>query len=74
MKQRPRADDWDYWYVPSMGTGSVHDLADTSPIPETATILWVPDPEQRNGWREYYVKREKPNAKPAAMGFKTKAN
>lgn len=22
-----------------------------------AAVLWVPDPEQRHGWREFYVKR-----------------
>lgn len=34
-------------------------------------VLWVPDPEQRHGWREYYVKRTatpKPGARK--MGYK----
>lgn len=34
-----------------------------------AAVLWLPDPEQRYGWREFYVKRpEKPNGK--AVGFR----
>jgi hypothetical protein len=28
-----------------------------------AAVLWVPDPEQRHGWREYYV-RHGPQPKP----------
>lgn len=34
-------------------------------------VLWVPDIEQRHGWREYYVKKQatpKPGARP--MGYK----
>jgi len=35
-----------------------------------AAILWVPDPEQRHWWREYYVQKatEKPNARPIGFG------
>lgn len=64
-------DDDGNWYGPSYGHGSIHDLADSEPVGETAAILWVPDPEQRHGWREYYVRHAKPNAKPRTMGFKT---
>ncbi len=33
-----------------------------------ACVLWVPDPEQRHGWREVYV--DKPNDKPSrSVGF-----
>lgn len=72
---RPRNDwDDDYWF-PSLGQGSVNDLGDTSASPETAAILLVPDPEQRRGWREYYVRHAKPNAKPAnPMGFRPKGD
>lgn len=34
-----------------------------------AAVLWVPDPEQRRGWREVYV--SKPGAKPdRPFGFR----
>jgi hypothetical protein len=35
-----------------------------------AAVLWIPDIEQRHGWREYYVKKaqQKPNGK--RMGYK----
>ena len=33
-----------------------------------AAVLWVPDPEQRRGWREVYVKQTtKPSGR--SMGF-----
>jgi hypothetical protein len=32
-------------------------------------VLWLPDPEQRHFWREFYV-RDKPPAKPGGkLGF-----
>ncbi len=69
--KRPRSfGEEDYFFGPYLGHGSVHDLGDSSPPDETAAILVVPDPEQRRGWREYYVYRDKPNAKPEPMGFK----
>lgn len=37
----------------------------------TAGILWLPDPETRHGWREYYIKRPKPGAASRGMGFAT---
>jgi hypothetical protein len=69
MKRRA---DWDdeWWYSPSLQNGSVHDLADSSPESTTAAILLVPDPEQRRGWREYYVRTDKPNERHEPMGFK----
>lgn len=69
---RTRRADWDdeYWYVPSLQQGSVHDLADSTPNGTTAAILLVPDPEQRHGWREYYVTHAKPNERPEPMGFR----
>lgn len=34
-------------------------------------VLWIPDIEQRHGWREFYVKKRqaKPNGK--RMGYRT---
>lgn len=72
--RRPRADDWDdYWWPANLGLGTVHDLADSSDDEPSkpAQILWVPDPEQRHGWREWYVSPDKPNGKPKGrIGFK----
>jgi hypothetical protein len=32
--------------------------------------LWIPDPEQRRGWREFYVRKDdKPNGK-RDIGFR----
>lgn len=35
-----------------------------------AAVLWLPDPEQRHGWREYYVKREGPKPGSRRMGYR----
>ena len=38
---------------------------------EFAAVLWVPDPEQRHWWREYYIRSDphsKPNARPIGFG------
>lgn len=32
-------------------------------------VLWVPDPEQHHGWREFYVYPETPRQKPG-LGYK----
>lgn len=68
--RRPRSEDYYYVETVVLGQGSVHDLADSKPDAPTAAILWVPDPEMRHSWREYYVQDEKPNDKPEQMGFK----
>lgn len=37
---------------------------------EFAAVLWVPDPEQRHFWREFWVKKGAPGSKPGSrMGF-----
>lgn len=68
---RPRRDD--YWYdAPTIiGIGSTHSLSgpDDEPVEPIGRIL-VPDPEQRKGWREHYVKpAPKPGSKPRSIGF-----
>jgi hypothetical protein len=72
--RRPRADDWDdYWWPVSLGLGTVHDLADSSDEEpqKPQQVLWIPDPEARHSWREWYVSPEKPNSKPKGrIGFK----
>ena len=35
-----------------------------------AAVLWEPDPEQRHGWREFYVKKAAPKPNGKGMGFK----
>ena len=67
MKRHRAFGEEDYFYGPYPGTGSVHDLADSSEEGKTAAILLVPDPEQRKGWREYYVMHDKPNTRPEPM-------
>jgi hypothetical protein len=72
--RRQRADEWDWWepsYAPN-GSGSVHDLQPDEPKPEgSPVVLWLRDPEQWSGWREYYCAvPEKPNGKPKRrMGY-----
>lgn len=40
------------------GTGGLHELRgpEDKPPVQVKAVLWVPDPEQRHGWREYYVR------------------
>lgn len=42
--------------------GQMRGIVETIPSTQTrpasshpAAVLWVPDPEQRHGWREFYV-------------------
>jgi hypothetical protein len=51
--------------------GTVEDATLTTDHP--VAVLWLPDPEQRHWWREYYVKRT-PAQKPGArlMGYTKK--
>lgn len=53
-----------------LGVGSAHHVSDQGEDrPRPLATLWLPDPEQRHGWREFYVYPEhKPNRKP--MGFR----
>lgn len=38
-----------------------------------ACVLWLPDPEQRHGWREYYVKKTTPKPNSAPMGYRKRS-
>jgi hypothetical protein len=62
-------DEWDETPVTAtVGSASVTESGPTSTV-DFAAVLWVPDPEQRHGWREFYIRRDqKPNGK--AIGFK----
>lgn len=67
--RRQRAED--FWWEPSYAPtshGGVHDLGDSVEHERSPAVIWVPDPEQRNGWREHWVRGdEKP--KKRGMGF-----
>ena len=69
-RRRPRADEDDEVGT-FLGFGSVTTLesneGDHGPI---AGRLYVPDPEARRGWREYYVHHptRKPGARPLGFG------
>lgn len=34
-----------------------------------AAVLWVPDPEQKSGWREFYVQRVVKPGHPKSFGY-----
>ena len=62
-------DDWDWidWPTPlSVGFASGADDGDGTDT--SMPVLWVPDPEQRHGWREFYCAKPKPAPGPG-MGF-----
>jgi hypothetical protein len=52
----------------SVGHGEVTEAGAGSSQCRPAAVLWIPDPEQRRGWREYYVYRDEPARRP--MGFR----
>ena len=52
---------WDWPGRPDprmMGVSGVQNLGGDDPKPGVASCLWLPDPEQRNGWREFYIYRD----------------
>lgn len=54
-----------------IGVGTAHAISGPDDEkPDVAGRLLVPDPEQRHGWREFYVPKP-PTAKPGArpLGF-----
>ena len=66
---RPRAfDSVDGSYI--VGTGTAQSIGEAE-HDKPAGRLFVPDPEQRHGWREHYVNQPpKPGARP--IGFRRK--
>jgi hypothetical protein len=59
------------WVPDNTVTHQEGSIEDVGTEPERAVaVLWLPDPEQRHGWREYYVK--KAASKPCArrMGYR----
>jgi hypothetical protein len=63
-----RAED-EWWETPQPSVGSAQAAtSETSDMSDTAAVLWVPDVETRRGWREYYIAKPKPGARP--VGFR----
>lgn len=62
--------DWSEVPYPETMEGRTEALpSDDSEMAGVAAVLWVPDPEQRHWWREFYVKRPTA-AKPGnVVGF-----
>ena len=55
--------------VLAQGKVDLPQAVEPSGLGEFAAVLWVPDPEKRYGWREYYVRRPD-GAKPGVrLGF-----
>ena len=70
MNRRPHRDDDDD-YMLYMGIGTVHQLYSEKQGDRPAGRLLVPDPEQRSGWREYYVAKpadDAPARRPIGFG------
>ena len=59
--------------LPPLPTGTATSATGEQPrsgaFDDVAAVLWLPDPEQRRGFREYYVYRPKPG-KPGSLGFR----
>jgi hypothetical protein len=55
-----------------IGIGSAHSVSGPDDDkPDVAGKLYVPDPEQHSGWREFYVHKPiaaKPGARPLGFG------
>lgn len=57
--------------APDVVMGHAESDADAAaPLSGVAAVLWIPDPEQRRGWREIYIRRSpsKLNARPLGFG------
>jgi hypothetical protein len=59
--------------LPPLPTGTATSAAGeqsrSGAFDDVAAVLWLPDPEQRRGFREYYVYRPKAE-KPGSLGFR----
>lgn len=70
---RRNATDDDYWW-PMLTSGFASStVGAVDEKPDVAAVLWVPDPEQRHGWREYYVNRDTSPPAPRTLGFRRRA-
>jgi hypothetical protein len=65
-------DEWVEW-APTMTTGAASvsgNEPEPSDVTDFAAVLWIPDIEQRHGWRELYVKRPQPKPGTRPVGFR----
>ena len=59
------------WAIEDTVSLAVGNAEDVGTDPERAiAVLWLPDPEQRHGWREYYVKKTAPKPGNKRMGYR----
>lgn len=72
MTYRPLTDDDDDPASTLMGSGSAHAVSGADDDHDApAGVVWIPDPEQRRGWRERYVyPAPKPGAERRPLGFR----
>lgn len=69
MKPGSRAEvDWSETPLPETIMGHVADVPTTEP-PSAVRKLYVPDPEARRGWREFYVPAAAPQQSGRSIGF-----
>jgi hypothetical protein len=61
------ATDWDGPAI--IGQGQAHAVAD-APGEKPVGKLYLPDPEQRRGWREYYVPQSGAGDAERPVGFR----
>lgn len=69
---RPRGYDPFYDRATLLGVGQAHAVSSVDEGPDAPLgVMWVPDPEKRRGWREYYVyPSPKPGAERRPLGFR----
>lgn len=61
----------DEWWEPSAPTvGHASSTGPSDDHDEPLATLWIPDPEQRRGWRERYVYKDKPKPNGKPIGFR----
>lgn len=50
--------------------GSAEPATGAADPEQPIAVLWIRDPEQRHGWREYYVKKTTPKPAVRPFGFR----
>lgn len=70
MKPRQVIDDG-YPPVPELSTGHAESSVEPAngSFDDVRAILWLPDPETRRGWREFYVRDPVPKKPGGRVGF-----
>lgn len=57
---------------PMQSVGSISDFTtdDSSETKYPSAVLWIPDPEQRHGWREFCVYPSPPKQERKPLGWR----